>query len=61
MKVFLGMKNACGLNYQRNYLYSKLVNKYELTKKPEEVDSNNYPQLTPEKNSRTYKNIRKSI
>lgn len=38
MKVFLGIKNSCDLNYQRNYLYSRLMNKYELTKNPEEAD-----------------------
>lgn len=38
MKVFLGMKNACDLNYQRKYLYSRLADKYELTNNPEEAD-----------------------
>lgn len=38
MKVFIGQKNACGLNYQRDVISVEMINNFEIVDDVREVD-----------------------
>ena len=38
MKIFIGEKSSCNLNYQHNYIYGSLLKIFELTNKVDEAD-----------------------
>ncbi len=38
MKIFLGKPMTCNLNYQPNYIYDELNEKFDITTNPEEAD-----------------------
>lgn len=39
MKVFIGEKNSCNLNYQHNYIYRSLLDHFEITDRIDEADT----------------------